>query len=55
MIKRASAVAVAWQVTNRMRLRMLMHDDVTMPGCLCLVYVLRRYEGHESKGGRVSQ
>ena len=55
MIKRASVVpviAVAWHVTDRMGLRMLMHDDLTMPVCLSLVRVLRRHERHDAQGGR---
>ena len=43
---------LAWEVTDRVRLRVLVYDDLRMAVCLSFVRVLRRHQRHDAEGGR---
>ena len=46
---------LAWQMTDRVRLRVLVDDDPGVAVCLSLVPMLRRDQGHDAESGGQSQ
>jgi hypothetical protein len=49
------SVILARQLTNRVRLRVLVQDDPWVPVFLSFVRMLRRYQRHDSQGARQNQ
>jgi len=49
------SVILARQLTNRVRLRVLVQDDPWVPVFLSFVGMLRRYQRHDSEGARQNQ
>ena len=50
-----TSVMLTSQVTEHVRLRVLVDDEVNVPVCLSLVRVPRRHHGQKSHGGHQSQ